>query len=40
MWFGGEKVGFDHKLLWFGRDFWAKKSEKMMFFDPQKRAKI
>jgi hypothetical protein len=28
MWFWGEKVMVDHKMLWFEDDFWAKNERK------------
>jgi hypothetical protein len=28
MWFGGQKVDFDHNILWFENDFWAKNEQK------------
>jgi len=36
MWFGGEKVGFDHKMPWFENDFWTKFEQKNALFCPLK----
>ena len=33
MWFGGQKVDFDHKMLWFASQKWAKiGAEKCKFW--------
>ncbi len=36
MWFGGEKVEFDHKMLWFWRDFGVEIERKNALFCPLK----
>jgi hypothetical protein len=36
MWFGGQKVGIDHKMWWFESDFGAKNEQKKAVFCPFK----